>query len=370
MAFDPIDRDRWYAGCRFHGLMITDDAGLDWTRNADPGLDRIGPTPLAIAPSLAFPGEILVAGDGGFARSTDGGQTFVRSNAGLEDLANAAAIAVDSGDEDHLVVKTGGSAYVSLDAGATWTESITTGPFGGNDVIADQVVSGRFWAAVYEPGGAGSVWRSDDGGFSFQRVFQDPLIYFWNMEPHPDQANVVFGAGRGLQRSDDGGETFTNLGVPSNWVWDVAISPVDTDVMYASTSSTVYATHDGGATWTPATVPPAPIVRDLVVDPVDPDRAWATVPYEGDLYRTDDGGATWTAAAPSLYGAQVAHRSAAHGGLLVVSHSLTPTVHGSVTLGDTSFDMGLRFGSNLAELTSTSTAIYASTNGDGVYAWR
>ncbi len=363
ISFDPLERDRFYASRRHDGLLISDDAGLTWTMSTDPGLNALGGHPYAILPSVSNPGEVLAVGRGGAFRSVDGGQSFQRSNAGLEQHAFVQSVAVDAADPAHLVARTGGSVFVSLDAGASWSESNAGSGLSGYDVVADAALPGRFYLQTLGEGTA-TLRRSDDGGFTFNEVHSDPSTFFWHLDPHPTAAGVLFAAGRGVSRSDDGGVTFTSVGLGTGWTWDVAVSPADPGVLYASKSTVVHASHDGGATWT-AAAPLAGIVRDLEADPTDPDRAWACVPDHG-LYRTDDGGQTLALLGPQFEWANAAHVPAWNSNLLLVADVLRLNVLGSFTGGNQSFDVARGLATSVRCLSSSPFETYAGTSGDGV----
>lgn len=123
---------------------------------------------------------------------------------------------------------------------------------------------------------------------------------------------VYAGTGAGLYASDDGGETWTMLGLADHEVWQVRSA--GGDVVYATTQPAgLFRSDDAGATWTEvasfATVPEAarwcvPVepplpgrARALVIDADDPDRLWVGVEVGG-IARTVDGGETWTVDLP------------------------------------------------------------------------
>ena len=129
----------------------------------------------------------------------------------------------------------------------------------------------------------------------------------------PDRPGRVFVGTfeSGLQRSEDGGETFTQVGHDGTGpeaVLSVTVSPHDSDVVWAGTEpSAVYRSADGGETWTERpgltdlpssdrwSFPPRPDthhVRWIEPDPDEPGRLYVGV-EAGAFVRTADGGASW-----------------------------------------------------------------------------
>jgi photosystem II stability/assembly factor-like uncharacterized protein len=113
----------------------------------------------------------------------------------------------------------------------------------------------------------------------------------------------------GLQRSLDGGETWTRAAdIAEEAVMSLAVHPDDPDTIYAGTEpSTVYRTTDGGDSWTELpgltdlpsepqwSFPPRPHthhVRWLEVDPNDPDHLYVGI-EAGALVQSHDAGETW-----------------------------------------------------------------------------
>ncbi len=360
LAFDPFDPLRFYASLRREGLAVTDDGGATWTVITDPGLDASGQNAWAILPSTAHAGELVVGTPGGLFRSTDSSGTFARVNNGLDAYATVRALAVDPFDATHLVALTGGSALVSHDAGASWIESIGIVGLWSYDMAADRAIPGRFYAGNWN----GGMWRSDDGGHTFYES-DSSAPSFIKLAAHPTIGGRVFGAGTGLQRSDDGGLTFVPTSAPLGWSWATAISPADPDVMYVSGVSKLLHSLDGGVTWQDATTKPAGIVRELLADPLDPNRAYATVPGDG-LYRTDDHGVNWTRMASAFEWSGTATVPDFDRSLLIANDIFRYEAHLSPNAGATAgaFRRGLR--STLLDFANAPTRLFAGTSGQGV----
>ena len=109
----------------------------------------------------------------------------------------------------------------------------------------------------------------------------------------------------GLLLSTDGGATWTKLDDPLLIDMNVSGLSIDGDRLVVSGNGyTVAQAHrgvvhsmDGGATWTAVAeadgLPARGAVLDMVDDPSDPDRFYASVQYRG-IFRSDDGGTTWS----------------------------------------------------------------------------
>lgn len=112
----------------------------------------------------------------------------------------------------------------------------------------------------------------------------------------------------GLLRSEDGGNTWQEVGSFGGRVTAVTISPHDSEVVWAGTEpSAVYRSEDGGETWVHCegvqdlpsadewAFPPRPHthhVRWLSEDPHDEGRLFVAI-EAGAFVRTTDGGETW-----------------------------------------------------------------------------
>ncbi|MFP5334752.1 MAG: WD40/YVTN/BNR-like repeat-containing protein [Actinomycetes bacterium] len=144
----------------------------------------------------------------------------------------------------------------------------------------DRARPGTVWAGC-EPT---SLWRSTDGGASFELVRG-----LWD---HPHRPQWAPGAG--------GAAVHTVLPHPRD----------DDRVLVAMSTGGVYVTSDGGTSWNPsnrgvsASFMPGPepefgqCVHKVARDGVDPDRYY--LQNHHGVYRSDDGGRTWTSIAEGL----------------------------------------------------------------------
>ncbi|HEY8433767.1 MAG TPA: sialidase, partial [Sphingomicrobium sp.] len=125
---------------------------------------------------------------------------------------------------------------------------------------------------------------------------------------------LIGSASGGVWKSEDGGTTFRPLfdKQPVKSIGAVALDPTNKDVMWVGTGESwtrnsvsvgngVYKSTDGGQTWTNMGLPNSERISRIVVDPKDgnvvyvcaPGALWSDSPDRG-LYKTSDGGRTWT----------------------------------------------------------------------------
>ncbi|HEY2544881.1 MAG TPA: hypothetical protein VGI46_02345 [Candidatus Acidoferrum sp.] len=125
---------------------------------------------------------------------------------------------------------------------------------------------------VYVGAASGGVWKSSNGGTTFKPVFDkedvqsigalaiDPQApkTVWAGTGEPWTRNSV-SVGNGIYKSTDGGDTWTNMGLPnSERIAKIIVDPKDGNTVYAcvpgklwsdSAERGVYKTSDGGKTW-------------------------------------------------------------------------------------------------------------------------
>ncbi|MBV9596950.1 MAG: glycosyl hydrolase [Chloroflexi bacterium] len=227
---------------------------------------------------------------GGVWKTTDGGTYWRNVSDGYFGTASVGAIAVAESDPNVLYAGTGESC------------------------IRNNVSHGD------------GVYRSTDGGKSWQNVGLRDTRHVGAIRIHPRNPDVVYVAAlghafgpnpeRGVFRSTDGGKQWERVLYKSERAGshDISMDPNNPRVLYAAIwqaqryphtlvdggpDSGLWRSSDGGDTWTDITRRPGlpeGILGKIGVaaSPARPGRVWALVEAEdGALFRSDDDGQTW-----------------------------------------------------------------------------
>ncbi|HKB53148.1 MAG TPA: hypothetical protein VKD22_04055, partial [Ramlibacter sp.] len=185
-------------------------------------------------------------------------------------------------------------------------------------------------AFIYVGSASGGVWKTTDGGVSWEPIFDHEGSYSigW-ITLDPNNSNVVWvgtgernsqrsvSYGDGVYKSVDGGRTWKNMGLKdSEHISRIVVNPINSDVVYVAAQGPLwkaggdrglYKTTDGGATWSKVLeISDNTGVTDVVLDPRNPDvllassyqrrrHQWTMIDGgpESAIYRSTDGGKTW-----------------------------------------------------------------------------
>jgi photosystem II stability/assembly factor-like uncharacterized protein len=222
------------------------------------------------------------------------------------------------------------TAQVDLEPFANMTaRSVGPSGQGGRVNAIDALISNP--NVIYVGAAAGGVWRSTNGGTSWEPIFDDQPVQSIGAiavnQSNPDVIWVGTGEGsprnsvnhgNGIYKSIDGGESWTHLGLAdSRAIHRILLHPTNPDVAYLAVLGTpfgdseergVYRTRDGGTSWERTLFVDARTgAADLVMDPRNPDKLIASMwshrrqpwtftsggPGSG-IHVSYDGGDTWT----------------------------------------------------------------------------
>jgi photosystem II stability/assembly factor-like uncharacterized protein len=183
---------------------------------------------------------------------------------------------------------------------------------------------------VYAGAASGGVWKSTNGGLTWQPLFDDQpvasigavaifqanpdLVWVGTGEGNPRNSASV---GNGVYRSLDAGKTWTHVGLDgTERIHRIVLHPTDPDVAWAAALGRewgenpergVFKTVDGGRSWQKVLyVDERTGAADLAIDPGNPNKLFASTwqfrrwpwffrsggPGSG-LHVTVDGGRTW-----------------------------------------------------------------------------
>jgi photosystem II stability/assembly factor-like uncharacterized protein len=167
--------------------------------------------------------------EGGFYKSTDGGEHFTKITSGLpNELIGKANLAVTAANPNRIYAlveaKPGGGLYRSEDAGQNWA------------LINSQ-------------------------GSLIQRPF-----YYTTLGADPSNADVVYSGAEGFYKSTDGGKTFTGLRTPHGDNHDIWINPKDGEIMIQANDGGANVSTDGGRTWSSQMNQPTAEIYGIWVD--------------------------------------------------------------------------------------------------------
>jgi len=267
----------------------------------------------------------------GVYRSTDAGGSF--EHVGLTATHNIPALAVDPDDPDRCFIAALGhlwgenderGVFRTTDGGASWDQVLAVDDeVGACDVVLAPDSTGTVYTALYRArrtpwsfaglSDRGGIFRSDDGGDTWSELTvglpartgrigltvhaADPSILYAVIES--DQG----GTGRsawddrspagGLFRSDDRGDTWrrvNDLNFRPFYFSRVAVDPVNPLRVYML-GWNVAVSDDGGVSFRQSSADVHVDHHAFVIDPTDPQRLLTG--NDGGLYVSHDGAATW-----------------------------------------------------------------------------
>jgi photosystem II stability/assembly factor-like uncharacterized protein len=207
------------------GIFKTTDGGRTWRKTLFHS-ETVGAMDVEIQPGnpqvvYAWLSRIerkpwtIISGsrEGGFYKSTDGGERFTRVTTGLpNELIGKGNLAVTAANPSRIYAlieaKPGGGMYRSDDAGQTWTATNTT-----------------------------------TGGL-VQRPF-----YYTTIGADPTNADIIYAGAESFYKSTDAGRTFASMRTPHSDNHDIWVNPTNGQIMVQANDGGANVSTDGGRTW-------------------------------------------------------------------------------------------------------------------------
>jgi len=193
---------------------------------------------------------------------------------------------------------------------------------------------------IYVAGASGGVWRTRNEGVTWEPILDEAIsASTGDVTVAPSDPDVIWVgtgeanifrssmAGGGVYKSIDGGDTWEHKGlVGTHTIPRIVVHPEDADIVWvaagghewtANEERGVYKTTDGGNSWEKVLyVDTETGANDLVIDPSNPDRLYASTwqrtrlkwndprvrPDQkgSSIFRSEDGGESWTEIADGL----------------------------------------------------------------------
>jgi photosystem II stability/assembly factor-like uncharacterized protein len=274
------------------GMYKSTDSGETWKfiglYNAGQiGAVRIHPTNPNIV-WVAAGGDIFKPNDErGIFKTTDGGQTW-RKVLFISDAVGAMDVELQPGNPNVIyawmsrlerkpwTIISGsreGGFYKSTDGGEHFSK-ITTGLptelIGKGNLAVTAANPNRVYALVEARPGNG-FYRSEDAGQTWAMInSQGALIqrpfYYTTLGADPSNADVVYAGAEGFFKSTDAGKTFTPFRTPHGDNHDIWINPKDSQIMIQANDGGANISSDGGRTWSTQTNQPTAEIYGIWFD--------------------------------------------------------------------------------------------------------
>ncbi len=283
------------------GVYRSTDGGASWQFAGlydvgQIGAVRIHPTDPNTLWVAAY-GDLFTSSPGrGVFKSTDGGRRW-KKTLFISDSTGAMDVELKPGDPSVVyawmsrierkpwTIISGsreGGFYRSTDGGETFGRVATGLPgelIGKGNLAVTAANPSRIYALIEAKPGGG-LYRSDDGGTTWAQVnAQGSLIqrpfYYTTLGADPTSADVVYAGAEGFFKSTDGGRTMAPLRTPHGDNHDIWVSPRDGNIMVQANDGGANVSFDGGRTWSTQMNQPTSELYGVWVDRAFPYRLYA-----------------------------------------------------------------------------------------------
>jgi photosystem II stability/assembly factor-like uncharacterized protein len=283
------------------GVYKTTDGGRIWSfvglyNSGQTGAVRIHPTNPDIV-WVAANGDIFKPNsERGIFKTTDGGRTW-KKTLFISDSTGAMDVELNPSNPDIVYAwmsrierkpwsiisgSREGGFYKSTDGGETWTRQMTGFPgdlIGKGNLAVTAANPNRIYALVEAKPGGG-MYRSDDGGATWAALPSPPAMiyrpfYYTTLGADPTNADVAYAGAESFWKTTDGGKTWTTLRTPHGDNHDIWISPKDGNTMIQANDGGANVSFDGGRTWSTQLNQPTAELYGVWIDNEFPYRLYA-----------------------------------------------------------------------------------------------
>ncbi len=283
------------------GVYKSTDAGATWNfaglyNVGQIGAVRIHPTNPDIVWVAAYGDIFKPSSERGIYKTTDGGKSW-KKTLFVSDSTGAMDVEIQPGNPNVLfawmnrierkpwTIISGsreGGFYKSTDGGETWTRGMNGLPkdlIGKANLGVTAANPQRIYALVEALPGGG-LYRSDDAGANWTlmnsngALLQRPF-YYTTLGTDPSNADVVYAGAESFFKSTDGGKTMVTMRTPHGDNHDIWVNPNNSNTMVQSNDGGANVSFDGGRTWSTQRNQPTAEFYGIATDNAFPYRIYA-----------------------------------------------------------------------------------------------
>lgn len=251
----PGHSSELFAAMGTSGLYKSTNAGVNWAQVLSGRCDDIVFTPNGMTAYTTGSGT-------GYQISTDGGLTFSPNTSVTMGTRNHIAICKTQPSILYIAVYSGStiSVYKSTDAGVSYTQQVPGFNFNAGQAWYDFYMHVNPFDPNYAYVGSIDIWRTTDGGTSFQNItngYSGGYVHVdqHNVDFHPTNSNEMICVNDGgVWKSSDRGSNWTNLNqtLTLTQFYRIAVDPSNVNHIAGGTQDNGTQRTLGTINWTAA----------------------------------------------------------------------------------------------------------------------